>query len=36
MEQGDILAMGPNITHKYTGTDDTRVALVCTMDHKGH
>jgi hypothetical protein len=29
MEQGDILAMRPNITHKYTGTDDQRMALVC-------
>jgi hypothetical protein len=29
MEEGDILAMGPNITHRYTGTDQKRMALVC-------
>jgi hypothetical protein len=29
MEQGDILAMGPNVTHRYRGSSSKRVALVC-------
>jgi hypothetical protein len=29
LEQGDIPALGPNVTHRFTGSPNKRAALVC-------